>query len=154
MEIIVGLGEIGISDNENAKIKTYALGTCIAMTVYHPQQKVAGMIHIVLPKPFNSRDAAERPGYFAETGIPLLFDKIYKKYGCLKQQFMIQLFGGADPKNANDVFRVGEKNIEAVKKTLDKMGLSVWRADLGGYESRTVVMDVKTGEVKVLKRLM
>ena len=154
MEIIVGLGEIGISDNENAIIKTFALGSCVAMTVFHPQKRVAGMIHIVLPSPLSSSDAKERPGYFAETGLPLLFESITKKYGCSKHQLVIQLFGGADSKNENDIFRVGKKNIIAIETILKEMGLTVKNTDLGGNESRTVEMAVSTGTVKVSKRAM
>ena len=153
MEIIVGLGEIGVSDNENAKIKTFALGSCVAMTVFHPQMRAAGMIHIVLPKPLNEKDIRERPGYFAETGVPLLIDTFCNSFYCLKQQLVIQIYGGADSKNENDVFQVGKRNVNAVKNILDNMGLNIAKSDIGGYESRTVEMDVKTGKIIVSKRI-
>ena len=70
MELVVGLGEIVVSGREEDKIKTFALASCVAVTAYSPLKKVAGMIHIVLPHSFDLRDYKERPGYFAESGLP------------------------------------------------------------------------------------
>ena len=67
MEHVVGLGEIVVSGSEEDIIKTFALASCVAVTVYSPSNKVAGMIHIVLPHPYDSKDYEERPGYFAES---------------------------------------------------------------------------------------
>ncbi|TVY01022.1 hypothetical protein [Paenibacillus cremeus] len=65
---VVGLGEIACSNNEEDTIITYALSSCVAVTAYCPINKVAGMIHIVLPKPNSEKDERHRPGYYATTG--------------------------------------------------------------------------------------
>lgn len=149
MELVVGMGEYKISDREKDVIRTFALASCVAVTAYSPLKKVAGMIHLVLPAPLDKSDRLERPGYFAETGIPLLMNKMCKDYGCRKGELTIHVYGGADSVRENDVFNVGRRNIEATISTLSRMGLNVHMADLSGNESRTLAMEVETGVVKV-----
>ncbi len=65
MERIVGMGEYVVTDREEDVIRTFALASCVAVTVYSPRRKTAGMIHVVLPAPLSHTDERERPGYFA-----------------------------------------------------------------------------------------
>lgn len=154
MELVVGLGEIIVSDREEDVIKTFALASCVAVTVHSPLKKVAGMIHIVLPHPFDRRDCEERPGYFAESGIPLLFQKMCGYYGCRKEELRVQMYGGADSINRKDIYRVGLQNINAARQKLIEMGIAVCGADLRGTESRTIAMEVGSGRIEVLRQPM
>lgn len=154
MELVVGMGEYMVSGKEDDIIKTFALASCVGITAYSPLKKVAGMAHVVLPSPISDEDEAQRPGYFAETGIPLLIDKMCREYGCLKGELRIHIYGGADSVRNNDIFNVGRKNIQAVLYTLSGMGLAIHKADLGGNESRTLTMDVETGTVTVSRQPM
>lgn len=149
MEIAIGLGEYAVSDRENDIIKTFALASCVAVTAYSHVKKVAGMIHIVLPYPMDTNAKAKQPGYFAVTGIPMLLKKMVQDYSCMAGELRIHIYGGADSIRDNDVFKVGKKNIEAVVSTLSDLGLSVHKSELGGNVSRTLIMDVKTGTVKI-----
>ncbi len=152
MEHVVGMGEYIVTDREDDILRTYALASCVAVTAYSPVKKAAGMIHVVLPSPLEDKDRWERPGYFAETGIPLLIGSLCKKYGCRKEELNIQLYGGAESMLDRDIYNVGRKNIDAVKYALLDMGLMISRADLRGNESRTIAMEVKTGAVAVYRQ--
>jgi chemotaxis protein CheD len=152
MELVAGMGDCIVSDKEDDIIRTFALASCVGVTAYSPVKKVAGMVHVVLPSPLDTKDQVERPGYFAETGIPLLINKMCREYGCLKGELEIRIFGGADSIRDNDIFNIGKRNIEAVVSSLSGMGLSVHKVDLGGSESRTLKMEVKSGIVNVNRR--
>ena len=152
MELVVGMGKYIISNKEDDIIRTFALASCVAVTVYSAEKKAAGMIHVVLPSLLRSKDIVERPGYFAVTGVPLLINAICQKYSCQKEELCIQMFGGADSINGQDVYKVGMKNIHAVKLSLLNMGLTIQKADLRGNESRSLEMNVKTGVVKVFRQ--
>ena len=154
MELVVGLGEIVVSGREEDKIKTFALASCVAVTAYSPLKKVAGMIHIVLPHSFDHRDYKERPGYFAESGLPLLFQKMYSAYGCQREELQVQMYGGADSIFQKDIYNVGLRNIEAVRKKLVEMGVTVCKSELRGTQSRTVTLEVGTGKVEVQRQPM
>ncbi|ADY55497.1 CheD [Syntrophobotulus glycolicus DSM 8271] len=152
MDLIVGMGEYKVSNRADDILRTFSLATCVAVTVYSPLKKAAGMIHVVLPFPFDRKDRAERPGYFAETGVPLLINTVCRTYGCKQEELLIQIYGGADSRLEQDIYNVGKKNIDAVKAALIGMGLTIVKADLRGKESRTVSMEVKTGRVEIHRR--
>ncbi len=152
MDLVVGMGEYLVTDKEEDIIRTFALASCVAVTAYSPFKKAAGMIHVVLPVPLDIRDRMERPGYFAETGIPLMINVMCRKYGLKKEELYIHMYGGADSMLPRDIFNVGKKNIDAVKQALLGMGLWIQKADLRGSESRTITMDVRTGSVDVYRQ--
>lgn len=152
MELVVGMGEYLITDREEDIIRTFALASCVAVTAYSPWKKAAGMIHVVLPSPMDLKDKMERPGYFAETGIPLMVNAMCSKYGLKKEELSIHMYGGADSLLLQDIYNVGEKNIDAVYNALLVLGLTVSMADLRGSDSRTITMDVRTGAVMVYRQ--
>ncbi|MCX7711905.1 MAG: chemotaxis protein CheD [Clostridia bacterium] len=150
MERIIGIGEYAITNDTNDKIKTYALGSCVALTVYCPIKKVLGMAHIALPKSdIQPEKRRAQPGYFADTAVLLLLDKICLEYGCKKETLVIKLFGGANSIRPADLFKIGIKNVKAVKKLLAEHNLKCLVEDTGGTVSRTVEADAETGEVSV-----
>lgn len=150
MEIIVGIGEFAISRNEEDVIMTFALASCVAVTAYSPSKKVAGMIHIALPESSDYLETVSRPAYYAVTGIPLLINKLCKEFQCKKEEFIIRIYGGADSIRAEDVFKIGRRNIIAVRSILTEMNFKISGEEIGGFVSRTIQMNVNNGEIKVI----
>ncbi|REE86514.1 CheD activator of MCP protein methylation [Paenibacillus taihuensis] len=148
MNKVVGLGEWKSSNNKIDIITTFALSTCVAVTAYCPIKKAAGLVHIVLPEPLSNRDEQSRPGHFATTGVPLLIQMMVEKYGCRKNDLVIQLFGGAEPKR-RDYYRIGSRNIKQVQSILDRLQIRAVKSETGGHVSRTLHMSVETGEVRL-----
>ena len=95
----------------DSTISTHAVGSCIAVCVFDPVAGVAGMLHYLLPESsINPRRAVEHPGVFADTGIPLLFQRAYG-YGLVKQRAIVKLIGGAEmPHNTKGWFNTGHRN--------------------------------------------
>ena len=152
MDLVVGMGDYAVTNREDDVLRTFSLASCVAVTAYSPLRRIAGMIHVVLPDPLSHMDGKERPSYFAQTGVPLLFNDMCYKYGCRKEELQIQLFGGADSIMEQDVFNIGLKNIRAVKLAISKLGLNVFKEDLRGGDSRTIAMVVKTGQIEVSRQ--
>lgn len=152
MDLIVKMGGYAVTDREDDVLRTFSLASCVAVTAYSPGKKAAGMIHVVLPAPLDARSKYERPSYFAETGVPLLINTLCRKYGCRKEDLLVQMYGGADSRLDQDVYNVGKKNIDAAKRALADMGLAIRKADLRGHESRTISMEVRTGSVEVSRQ--
>lgn len=143
----VGIGEFDISNRSGDEIKTYALGSCVAVVVWDKRSKTGGMIHIALPESkINLGKANSRPGYFADTGLPLLFNTFKRKGGNLKSS-MIKLAGGASMMDENRTFDIGRRNVIAAKRYLWRLGLGVVGEDTGGSISRTVTLEIETGKV-------
>ncbi len=149
MQLIIGIGEYAVSNGGINTLKTYALASCVAVTAYSPIKKAGAMIHVALPEPATFEDSFSRPGYYATTGVPLMIEKFCMKYGCLKGELQIQIFGGADSVSDKDVFHIGKRNIEAVIETLDNLNLRILNAHIGGRVSRTIEMNLGSGEVLI-----
>jgi chemotaxis protein CheD len=149
MDRIVGIGEYIISNNREDILKTFALASCVGVTAYSSTKGVAGMIHIALPTPKVEPNPVLRPGYYATTGIPLFFNKLCSGYGCKINELKINLYGGSSSIN-EDVFHIGKKNVDIIKKLLMDMRIDYDIDDTGGTISRTLIMNVETGEVKTI----
>lgn len=154
MDKIIGIGDYAISNKIGDNIVTFALGSCVAVTVFCQERKAAGMAHIALPYPLSPEDAKERPFYYAATGVPLLLDKMCSEYSCKKRDLRIALFGGAEAQRKNDVFKIGQRNVSAIKKILDEMNLAYDDSKTGGIQSRTLRLEVHTGIVTVESQRM
>lgn len=150
MQKIVGIGEMTISNNIEDSIKTFALASCVGVVVYSSFRKVGGMIHIALPKPPNNELGIIRRCYYASTGIPYLVNKICKDYGCIKGELKISLYGGANSIRSNDIFNIGRKNLQATRNILNEMNLKFVDTETGENVSRTIELNMFTGEVTVV----
>ena len=145
--VIIGVGDMAVSNNSQVILSTYALGSCIGVIAYDPVSKVGGILHIMLPDSTISPDkAAKQPAMFANTGLPLLF----KAMGGLKaerQRVRIMVAGGAGMLAGQDPFKIGERNSAVTFEFLKKNGLNVTFQDVGGSINRTVHLEVGTGAI-------
>jgi chemotaxis protein CheD len=149
--MVLGIGDYGATNDPAEVIKTIGLGSCVAVICSDPAAGIAGMIHIALPDSSLSPDRkVEKPGYFADTGIPMLFASLQKtgwRQGAGKMT--IRIAGGASIMDPNGTFNIGKRNVLAIKKILWGMGMGPMAEDIGGSLSRTVSILAKTGEVLV-----
>ena len=147
--INVGIGEYSVSRKKDDVIKTFALGSCVAVIMYDKLKKVAGLIHIALPdSSVNSKKAEHRPGYFVDTGLPV-FLKEMKKRSATRNGAWIKIVGGSNIMDEKRRFDIGKRNLLAVKKYLWKNQLGIIEEEVGGNISRTVSVSVATGVVEV-----
>ncbi len=145
--IEVGIGEMQVSSQLDSHIKTYALGSCVAVIIYDSVKKVGGMIHIALPDSEINREKAEKlPAYFANTGLPILFKKM-NELGATRKNSWIKIAGGASVIKSCESFDIGKRNILAIRKILWNKKLGIKKDDVGGDFSRTVTLDISDGTV-------
>ncbi|MDY0191581.1 MAG: chemotaxis protein CheD [Desulfuromonas sp.] len=147
--LILGVGEFGASKTPGDIVKTFALGSCVAVILMCPKTRTVGMVHVALPESkINPEKVKTRPGYFADTGIPALLKKM-STMGCDPngRGFIVKLAGGAKIMDPNNTFNIGKRNALSIKKVLWKYGLGSVAEDLGATYSRTVSVAVSTGEI-------
>lgn len=144
---VIGIGDCQISDDRDGSLVTYALGSCIAVIIHDPVAGVGGLLHFQLPESSLDPSKAERNPYlFADTGIPLLFRTAYQR-GADKKRLAVTVAGGAQMIDPNGTFSIGKRNCLAMKKILWKAGVLIQAEHLGGAVSRTVRLEMKTGQV-------
>lgn len=147
--IFVGVGGIGVARTKGEVLKTMALGSCVAVVVLDPQTHMVGMDHVALPESSIAPERAhERPGYFADTGIPALLDAMAKA-GAHRASLVVKLVGGAAVLDPNSTFNIGKRNALAIKKILWGQRMGALAEELGGTISRTVTVDVEKGRVVI-----
>jgi len=145
----VGIGDFAVSGTPGTVLKTYALGSCVAVVMWDKMNKVAGLIHIALPESsINPKKAESKPAFFADTGLPI-FLRAMRNGGANKNSTWIKLIGGSNILDETRTFDIGKRNALAIKRYLWKEGLGAIKEDLGGAISRTVTVTVDTGEVVV-----
>ncbi len=147
--IMIGVGEFGASKTAGEAVKTMALGSCVGVILLHPPTRTVGMVHVALPESKTNPDRAkERPGYFADTGIPALLNLMNKISGNAGGKgYLVKLTGGAKVMDPNNLFNIGDRNVLAIKKTLWQQGMGPLAEDTGGQISRTVAVFVDTGKI-------
>ena len=146
-ELVIGVGDGGVSRDADAVLITYALGSCVALMLHDPVARVAGMVHYMLPESSETRQECNtRPCKFADTAIPFLLRAALQQ-GADKRRLIVFAAGGAQVMNDNSIFNVGKRNCLALRKALWKFGLVAHAEDTGGTLVRTVRMEVGSGRV-------
>jgi chemotaxis protein CheD len=145
----VGIGGLEVSDDPASILITHGLGSCIAVVAWDPLRKAGGLLHFQLPTSTLSPErAASSPGTFADTGIPLLFERLHA-LGCRKPNLVVKAAGGGNFHGDAGTFDVGRRNHTAMRKVLWKARVLVAAEDVGGSRSRTVRLFLDTGNVTV-----
>jgi len=147
--LVVGIGDCKVSKDCSDVLVTHALGSCIAVVLYDPAARVAGLLHYMLPESSLDTGKAEKhPFMFADTGIPLLIQQA-RQLGAANSQLVVMAAGGAQMLDPNGTFNIGHRNHLAMRKILWKCGCIVHREEIGGTSSRTVKIAVESGRVRL-----
>ncbi len=147
--IKVGMADYKVGRAPDTLI-SYGLGSCIGISLYDPQTKIGGLLHIMLPDSNQSR-ANENRAKFADTGIPDMLNELVRM-GAARSRLVAKLAGGSQMfafANASDIMRVGLRNASASKEILKKLSIPIVGEDTGGSYGRTVQIDLSTGVYKV-----
>ncbi|MBC5689359.1 chemotaxis protein CheD [Mediterraneibacter sp. NSJ-55] len=145
-EIKIGIGDMKVLRQEGILI-TYALGSCIGVTLYDPMIKLGGLLHIMLPQATDQAGAS--PFKFADTGVREMVRKM-AVFGGSKNRYICKIAGGAQMfKMTGPIGNIGERNILSVKKALSDEQIRIQGEDIGKNYARTMLLDVGTGEVKI-----
>jgi chemotaxis protein CheD len=146
---IIGIADCAVSNDPNAVLVTYALGSCIAVAVHDNVAHVGGLLHLMLPESnLDTARAQTNPYMFANTGIPLLFHRALQ-HGADKKRMTVRLIGGAQVMDDGGVFNIGKRNQISVRKILWKAGILIHGEETGGSVARTVRLEVSTGKLWV-----
>jgi len=147
--IVVGISDMKVSADINDVLITYALGSCLGVAVYDPWVRVGGLLHFMLPdSSLDPNKAKEKPAMFADTGIPFLFKACYR-LGAEKKRMIVKVAGGANILDSSNHFRIGQKNITALRKIFWKNNVLIDGEDIGKDSHRTIQLGISTGKVVV-----
>lgn len=151
MRHVVGLADIKLSTNGCDSLITYALGSCLGITIYDPITRVGALLHIMLPdSSIDPAKAQQNPWMFVDTGFPKMIDDCVAA-GARKERMILKVAGGACAHGNPDAdyFQIGKRNFVMLRKLLWQRGLLLKAYDVGGSHSRTMSLDLVNGEVQL-----
>lgn len=145
IDIFLHPGEWYFGDRET-RIRT-TLGSCVAVTLWHPQQQIGCMCHYMLP---GTSQPGEAPNArYGEDALKLMIGEV-KRLRSMPTEYEAKLFGGAS------MFDVGpggssvaRRNISAAEALVQRYGLNVVARSLGGSGYRQLVFNIASGDVWV-----
>jgi chemotaxis protein CheD len=150
--IVVGVADLAVARESQGQLITYALGSCIGLSVYDPVAKVGGLLHYMLPQPAETADAkALKPAMYATTGIPLLLKKV-TELGAQQSRLICCAAGGAEILEGAAMMAIGKRNRTILRKAMWKAGIALAAEDSGGNIARTMSLDLARGEVRIRTR--
>jgi len=121
------------------------LGSCIAVTLWHPELKLGGMCHYMLPG-MDQPDGRLNARY-GNDALQLMVTEIGRLRSRV-EDYEAKLFGGAS------MFDVGpggssvsRQNIRAAEQLMQRHSFNVMARNLGGSGYRQLVFDIATGDV-------
>jgi chemotaxis protein CheD len=149
ISLVVGVADMVASNDANAELVTYSLGSCLGIVIYDPAAKVGGLLHVMLPdSAIDAAKGAASPFMFVDTGLPRLFQAV-SNCGGDRRRLVIKVAGGAQFLDESNIFNIGERNQRACFELLARNGYSVQARDVGGVSSRTLRLELMTGRISI-----
>ncbi|GAA5173654.1 chemoreceptor glutamine deamidase CheD [Niveibacterium umoris] len=127
------------------------LGSCVAVTIWHPAYRIGGMCHFLLPRrPVDVRLRLAAPdGRYGTDAIQALLDHARRR-GTPIGDYTVKIFGGGrvldlEPHHGS----VGDQNARFVMHQIESLGLIASAVDLTGDGYRYLRFELSSGDVWV-----
>src|SRR5258707_10533207 len=141
------MADCKVASQAGEMLATFALGSCIGLSVYDSVARVGGLLHYMLPdSSIDPVRSQENPYMFADTGIPRLIEQACAR-GASKRRLVAHAAGGAQIMDPNNIFDIGKRNHQALRKILWKAGVLLSGEAVGGGNSRTVRLEIGSGQL-------
>ena len=126
------------------------LGSCVAITLWHPTVRLGGMCHYVVPSRGRADPSAHLDGWYADEAVHMFVDAI-DRHGTRPGEYEVGMFGGGSqfPSQRRGAFDVPRQNIRAGRKLLERAGFRVGAEHVGGTGPRVVELDLDTGTIRL-----
>lgn len=163
IEIFLQPGEVYFGDRDT-RIRTL-LGSCVSITVWHPQKLIGGMCHYMLPA--RSKRPSELDGKYADEAMELLLREI-RVANTKPSEYQVKLFGAGNmfPLTSHQDCRICTletayhrpegvcpkvpcRNRQVAYYLAEKHGFLLCSEHMGGTGHRNIFFDIWNGHVWV-----
>ncbi|MDB1110384.1 chemoreceptor glutamine deamidase CheD [Pseudomonas extremaustralis] len=147
-EVVLAPGQVCFATRPT-RLRTL-LGSCVAITFWHPQRLIGGMCHFMLPG--RLRNDQPLDGRYADEALELLLRHAHVN-GTQARDYHVKLFGGGKmfPERQRLVSTqdVASLNIRAALALVERHHLNLTAQDMGSTGYRTIMFDLWNGDVWV-----
>jgi len=120
------------------------LGSCVAVCLYDPKLRLAGMNHFLLPSRTVSSGDDTDVILAGDYSMEVLLNTMLNK-GAAKQRLVAKAFGGGTIVTSI-LMAIGQRNSEFAKEWLEREGIPLTAEDFGGAWSRKVIFTPDGGD--------
>ena len=156
--IVIHAGDL-VFGKGRRRIKTL-LGSCVAITLWHPRLKYGGMCHFALAKKPQSSTGGTKPDARYADDCIHLFKKLAQERGTNLSEYKARIYGGGNmlasarleaDSEFSDVDRspVGDANAAQAFALLVRENVAIEEADVGEQGYRKVDFDPVSGHTRV-----
>jgi chemotaxis protein CheD len=149
IDVFLMPGEHFVGDARH-RIRTL-LGSCVSITLWHPQRRVGAMSHFLLAEGANDEPVARLGGRYCEGALELMLTDL-RKLGINPAECQAKVFGGGmmfPDIERNDARNIGRRNGETAERLLRMHNIPVVSESLFGVGHRHIIFNVRTGDVWV-----
>jgi len=148
IEVCLQPGEFYFGD-ASARVHTL-LGSCVAITLWHPTRLIGGMCHYLLPS--RQQPGRQLDGKYADEAMELFLLETARHHTRL-EEYQVKLFGGGTmfPGYGKKIAgaTVADNNVAAAHRLVARHRLQLSAQDLGRSGHRNVIFDIGSGHVWV-----
>lgn len=124
------------------KLRT-VLGSCIAITVWHPELKVGGICHYLVPKMATAKMVNSVNFRYAEDATTQLY-KLMNEQAPVTE-FNVCIWGGSQMFATEEKESIGSMNQAHAEQWVRLHKLHLKHQDVGGNVGRTLIFDLHDG---------
>jgi chemotaxis protein CheD len=155
LEVFLQPGEFYFGEGKT-RIRTL-LGSCVAITLWHPRLHLGGMSHYVLPNRRHRKKHEPLDGRYADEVMEMFMRELRHSH-TKPGEYEVKIFGGGrmfqhegkDGK-AGSHLNIPERNVQIGRELVTRYGFRFTAEDLGGNGHRNVMLDLWSGDVWVKK---
>ena len=148
MEVFLQPGEIYFGE-EKTRIRTL-LGSCVAISLWHPRLRIGGMCHYMLPHRARPGHGEPLDGRYADEAMQLFMREL-RRSRTEAADYHVKLFGGGQMFRHETGTRrhvdISQRNMEAGRELIVQHGFRLQAHDMGGEGHRNVILDLWSGDV-------
>lgn len=146
---VVGISDCKLSDEPTDTVVTYALGSCVGLSLYDRKSRMGGVLHVMLPDSrFRSASREFNPYMYADAGFHAFLKALMAK-GARREAIEARLAGGANMLQHSQFLDIGKRNAEAMVTVLRLERIPILGSSLGGVVGRSMSLRLQDGAVTV-----
>ena len=131
-------------------LRACGLGSCIAVGLYDPRNRIGGLGHMLLPSHPEDNPVGKTVKY-VDIGISRMVDELVQA-GASRTAMVAKIAGGANMFETTYqtlINSIGARNAKSARETLAKLAIPLAGEEVGGNRGRTVEFDLATGKMLV-----
>jgi len=119
------------------------LGSCVAVCLFDPKLRIGGVNHFMLPAGSRSANSEMDEMLCGDYAMEVLVNSMLGKGG-QKARLVAKAFGGGNIMSSIRT-SIGDRNAIFAREWLEREGIALVAADLGGPWSRKIIFDPASG---------